>query len=253
MGLINEDDLFQDEQQAFAPNDRVVELKEKKNNVPKDFKIEEDDGPDLLTLDGQVIHRKAKFVMVFFVLGIINHNGYIMVQSGAAALSKTFHQEDFMGFFQLLMSTFVVAISFACGTVLVDLPHYTKFWLATTLMVIAFLLVTIACWFNTIPALFWVAVFASILMASGKGVGEATFLGFCNLYPKYVVGYVSQGTGIAGLSGVLVNLVLQSLGVPLWLTFLLLLPTPLIYQKCAHWLRLQTQKYPLASAKVSER
>ena len=45
---------------------------------------------DLLTLDGQVIHRKAKFVLAFFTLGIINHNGYIMVQSGASSLAKKF-------------------------------------------------------------------------------------------------------------------------------------------------------------------
>lgn len=186
---INDEDPFMDDAQAFTQNDRIMEMKPTKN-MPKDFVIE-DEGPDLLTLDGQVIHRKAKFVTIFFILGIINHNGYIMVQSGAASLSKVFHQEDFMGFFQLLMSTFVVAISFACGTVLVDYSHYSKFWLATVLMLLAFVLVAIASWFNTISSMFWVAVFASILMASGKGVGEATFLGFCNLYPKYVVGYVS--------------------------------------------------------------
>lgn len=100
--------------------------------------------------------------------------------------------------------------------------------------------------------MFWVAVGAAILMASGKGVGEATFLGFCNLYPKYVVGYVSQGTGAAGLTGVLVNLVLSSFGVPLQYIYVALLPTCLIYALCAWWLRKQTLKYPLAS-KVSER
>lgn len=105
------------------------------------------------------------------------------------------------------MSSIVVVICYANGTIFVDLPHYIRFWIATLMMIVAFILVAVACHNDENKAFFAVAVIASALMATGKGMGEATFLGFCNLYPKYVVGYVSQGTGCAGLTGVLINLV----------------------------------------------
>ena len=42
---------------------------------------------------------------------------------------------------------------------------------------------------------------ASCLIGIATGLGEATFLGFLNGYPSHTVGYVSSGTGFAGLFG----------------------------------------------------
>ena len=60
------------------------------------------------------------------------------------------------------------------------------------------------------PGIFWfcVAVLASCLIGIASGMGEATFLGFLKGYPSHTVGYVSSGTGFAGISGTLTLLVL---------------------------------------------
>ena len=49
--------------------------------------------------------------------------------------------------------------------------------------------------------MFYLALFASVLTGISIGMGEATFLGFLKGFPSYTVGYVSSGTGFAGISG----------------------------------------------------
>jgi len=43
-------------------------------------------------------------------------------------------------------------------------------------------------------------------------MGEATFLGFTKGFPHHVVGFVSSGTGFAGISGTCTLLLLQGIG-----------------------------------------
>ena len=83
---------------------------------------------------------------------------------------------------------------------------------------------------------FWVAIFASVLTGMGQAMGEATFLGFCNKFPSHVVGYVSSGTGCAGLTATGTLFVLQSIGLPNHIIFLVVAPTLLIYIGCATFL-----------------
>ena len=55
---------------------------------------------------------------------------------------------------------------------------------------------------------FYLAIFASVLVGIASSVGEATFLGFTNLFPSHTVGFVSSGTGFAGISGTMTLLIL---------------------------------------------
>ena len=77
------------------------------------------------------------------------------------------------------------------------------------------------------------------MIGMSSSMGEATFLGFTKGFPTHVVGYVSSGTGFAGISGTLTLLVLQTIGLSNTLIFLLVSPTLLIYFYSARWLNTQ--------------
>jgi len=51
------------------------------------------------SLNFRVEHYKCHFFTAFFLLGIFNNNGYVLVQAGASSLAKTFDKQDFMGMF----------------------------------------------------------------------------------------------------------------------------------------------------------
>jgi len=80
-------------------------------------------------------------------------------------------------------------------------------------------------------------------------MGEATFLGFIKGYPSHVVGFVSSGTGFAGISSTSTLLILQGIGLSNQAIFLIVMPTYFVYIACATWLNKQKQLHPYLSLK----
>lgn len=92
------------------------------------------------------------------------------------------------------------------ASLLVNIKHMNRFWIVIILCFIALILISMASYKGyqgeTSIEWFYLAIFASVLIGISHSLGEATFLGFCNVFPKYVVGFVSSGTGCAGLTGI---------------------------------------------------
>ena len=155
------------------------------------------------SLNFQVEKYRNSFFLAFFFLGVFNNNGYVLVQAGSSSLADTFDKKDFMGIFQFAMTTFSFLTRYVNGTLLVNIRHMKRFTMVVILAIIAFLLISLASFKgdNKEESFFYVAIFASILIGISSSMGEATFLGYCNGFPSHVVGFVSSGTGCAGLTG----------------------------------------------------
>lgn len=203
------------------------------------------------SLEWQVKHKAFKFFIAFFLVGVFNNNGYVMVQSGSNKLAEEFGQEDFMGAFQFAMTGISFMTRFVQGCLFVNTKYIHRFYITTVLALMAFSLVAWASFENK-PAWFWVAVSASIFMGISQALGEATFLGFCQLFPDNVVGYVSSGTGCAGLTGTFTNLLLQNYLSEGWIN-IIVLPTMIFYILPAIWLNRQTLLYPNHTRKAKLR
>lgn len=117
-----------------------------------------------------------------------------------------------MGVFQFAMTGISFITRFAQGTCFANFRIITRFVIATCLAITAFSLIAWAC-LEGEKKFFFVAILASVCMGMSSAFGEATFLGFCNDFPKHVVGFVSSGTGCAGLTGTFINLGLQGAGI----------------------------------------
>jgi len=150
------------------------------------------------------------------LVGIFNNNGFVLVQVGAAKLSKDFGKEDFMGAFQFAMTALSITSRIMNGTCMVNVKHFTRIILVSILSLASLLLISLASYMADLHPdqgyWFWVAIGASVLTGLACGLGEATFLGFLKGFPSYTVAYVSSGTGFAGLSGSLTQLGLQTAG-----------------------------------------
>jgi hypothetical protein len=136
-----------------------------------------------------------------FLVGIFNNNGFVLVQAGANSLADDFGEKDFMGVFQFAMTIMSIITRFTYGFALVNIHPMTKIRAVSGLAILAFVLVAVAAFNSEHKAFFAVAVIACVFVGISCGLGEATFLGFLKGFPGHLVGYVSSGTGFAGLSG----------------------------------------------------
>ena len=85
---------------------------------------------------------------------------------------------------------------------------------------------------------------ASTFTGLAQGLGEAAFLCFLKGFPAHLVGYVSTGTGFAGISGNLFLLGLKAINLNNTQIYLAAIPTVFIYQISYLWLNSQKKKYP---------
>lgn len=76
------------------------------------------------------------------------------------------------------------------------------------LQLTSFIGIAVASYNSKEESMFYLALFASVLTGISCGMGEATFLGFLKGFPSHTVGYVSSGTGFAGIFGTLTLLTL---------------------------------------------
>ena len=158
------------------------------------------------------------------------------------------------------MTTFSILTRVANGTCLVNVPHMTRIAIVSILAVTSFALIALAS-FNAPdpnekdPPILWfvVAVLASCLIGISCGMGEATFLGFLKGYPSHTVGYVSSGTGFAGLSGTGTLLLLQGIGLANQYIFIVTCPTILVYYLAFVWLNKKKKELPFIKPQVAER
>ena len=165
-----------------------------------------------------------------------------------------------MSAFQFAMTGFSIMTRLANGTILVNVPHMTRIAAVSCLSITSLSLIALAS-FNAPdkdakdPGIFWfcVAVAASCLIGIASGMGEATFLGFLKGYPSHTVGFVSSGTGFAGISGTVTLLVLKGIGLANQYIFIIALPTIIVYYISFQWLNRKKKRYPFIEPKVIRR
>lgn len=149
--------------------------------------------------------------MAFFLLGLFNHNGYTLVQSLSQSLAAEFDRKNAMALFQFAMTLIMMITRYCNGTVLVNISHKSRFNIVVILGISSFILLSLAAHEAILGAenYFYVALLASMMMGVSMAMGEATFLGFLNGFPSFLVGFVSSGTGFAGISANMFNLALK--------------------------------------------
>lgn len=175
-----------------------------------------------------------------------------MVQAGSETLAEQFDERDFMFIFQFVMIIFIAMARTANGTCLVNWKHIYRSNLVFTFGLLSFLLIAFACYKSDNKSYFFVAILASTFTGIAQGLGEAAFLCFLKGFPAHLVGYVSTGTGFAGISGNLFLLGLKAAQLSNTQIYLTAIPTVFIYQISYFWLNKQKEKYPFVQGSSQE-
>jgi hypothetical protein len=90
----------------------------------------------------------------------------------------------------------------------VNIKHIKRAVMVSVMAFLAFMMVSIASFQRENEQYFYLAIAASVCVGFAQATGEATFLGYLKGFPSHLVGFVSRGTGFAGISA---NLILLSL------------------------------------------
>jgi len=92
--------------------------------------------------------------------------------------------------------------------------------------------------------MFYLSLLASIIVGIGSALGESTNIGFLKTFPGDTIGYYGSGTGFAGITGALIFLALNGIGLSDGAIYLIAAPTAIPYFLSFLWLNNQKKKYP---------
>lgn len=141
-----------------------------------------------------------------------------------------------MGAFLFVMIFFGAMSRWVHGRFFVNVRHTDRILIVTVFTLSSFVLIAIACIYDTVSWMFWVAVLASIFTGVSQSFGEAVFLGFLKGFPSYMIGYTSTGTGAAGIFATGTLLAARALGISNQILFFVEAPTIVVYYFSFKWL-----------------
>ena len=181
--------------------------------------------------------------MAFYAFGIINNNGFTVVQAAASDLARSFQKENLMGYFLIFMKGSGLITRLVNGACCVNVRHLTRVIIATLFTAISFGLIAAACLNENNVIFFWIAVLAGVLMGIAQSFGEAVILGFSKGFPNRCIGNFSAGTGFSGVFATGVLLGAKAINLKNSTLFFIEMPTVFIYFFSFYWLVTQKKKY----------
>lgn len=163
--------------------------------------------------------------LCFFLLGLLNNCGSIIVLSGASDLAKRFGKGHLMSLFSGCLNLFSVAITIINAKYLLRVPHRKRVGIATGIFVAGLCFIMTAL---TIQS-FEMALFGSTLIGIGCACGSVSIQGFMKEFPPEIFGGFASGTGGAGLFGSMYYLTLKISRIDPSSIFLFLFPVYVCY------------------------
>jgi len=194
------------------------------------------------TIDGLSSSQAAAFLpytgrlfLSFFVLGLLNNNGYVLLGASAQIMAGYFGHKDLMGIFQFCLSGISLLVRVFNTKFLLQFRHKSKIVWVVAAWCIGFAGYAGAVLISNKDLGFAVALACTIIIGCHTSIGSMTIVGFMKaLPPKSISGY-SSGTGFAGISGTTMNLGARMVGMNFNILCLLMIPTYVLYIVSFFW------------------
>ena len=142
------------------------------------------------------------------------------------------------------MKVFGLISRFVNGACCVRVAHTTRMAIVSIFTFFSFVAIAYACLNNENPAMFNVAVGASIFTGISQSFGEAVYLGFLKGFPSDMIGDVSTGTGVSGILATFTLFFAKWMNISNQYLFLIEAPSMIIYYFAFKWLDNQRRRYP---------
>lgn len=78
------------------------------------------------SLNQDVEERQGKYFMWLYIVGIVNNNGYTLLQAASSDLAKIYKKQNLMGLFLFLMMGFGILTRYAHGAFCVNISHVNR-------------------------------------------------------------------------------------------------------------------------------
>jgi len=167
-------------------------------------------------------------VAAAFTLGVLNNVAYAIVMGAAQPLAKEFGTEDLMALFSTITMLSCLCVALLNSSLCLQIRLDVRVSVLLVFSVGAYLVLSMATLMGGVEG-FFMALCACVLVGTAQVIGELGNLAFFKAFPPSVLGAWGAGTGIAGVSGTGVYLLLRALNVSNTTIFLMLLPTTVLY------------------------
>jgi hypothetical protein len=117
-----------------------------------------------------------------------------------------------------------VIILFLNALWLVKYSPKTRIWFNSAALLICYVLITIGCFYD-----FKLVIVGAFFAGVGSAWGQVIHYGFIRRFPSEFVGPFSSGTGISGILGSFIYLILNNYQVENFIIFAILIPIVFIY------------------------
>ena len=221
----------ENQKDKLLTNDEEVNLEKKESKDIKDTIEDQND-------DFQGYSKIAKYQLfgLFFLLGIINHLGTILVMTGARLLAYELNMKEYLTIYTSVSTIFSVLTRVINSKLCLKVSYKKRvviicFWMMAgyiSMFAVLQLHQTILEEYNVLC--FILSFIPCFFLGSSYAFGESAMIAYLRLFPKTLIAGWSSGTGLSGLISGFLNFLSQYLnGLSLKFLYLILTPVGLLY------------------------
>mmetsp|Transcript_26234 Transcript_26234/g.57702 ORF Transcript_26234/g.57702 Transcript_26234/m.57702 type:complete len:411 (-) Transcript_26234:50-1282(-) len=177
------------------------------------------------------------------VCGMLNNLPYCIISGAGQDLARQFHAQNQATLLTTSMNLSALLATFISARYMLRFQFYSRVKLVLFMSLLAYAGLAVAT-AGQLPYGFAMAALFSTFSGMAQIFGETTNLAFLKYFPKEFIGGWGAGTGIAGIAGSGVYIILRhTLHLSNADVFLLMLPTLLLYWAAFYYLHTQAIKY----------
>jgi len=178
------------------------------------------------------LRYKGSLFICFFIIGLINNNGYVIIASSAQDMATAFDHKNLMSMFQLCLILFSSLVRVINSKYLLHFRHKSKILSVAIAWTVGNLLYASAFYIDNNSLALTIALTSTLIIGAFTSVGDCTIIGFMKALPPDVISGYSSGTGFAGISGTALYLGSDLLSIPFKYVCLGVIPLFAIYVYC---------------------
>ncbi len=185
---------------------------------------------------GYSTSKKIQLFGLFFIIGILNHLGTILVMTGGRLLTIELNMKPYVTIYTSVATIFSIITRMVNSKLCLKVSYKKRviiicFWMMCGYLTMFLVLTLHESAFNQYNILCFILSFIPcFFLGSSYAFGESAMLAYLRLFPKTLIGGWSSGTGLSGIISGGLNLLTQLLnGLSLKFLYLILTPVGAVY------------------------
>ena len=191
---------------------------------------------DINDFTGYSTSSKIQLFGLFFLIGILNHLGTILVMTGGRLLTIELNMKPYVTIYTSVATIFSIITRMVNSKLCLKVSYKKRviiicFWMICGYLSMFLVLTLHETAFNQYNILCFILSFVPcFFLGSSYAFGESAMLAYLRLFPKTLIGGWSSGTGLSGIISGGLNLLTQLLnGLSLKFLYLILTPVGPVY------------------------